>query len=60
MLAADIAGEWAAIAYYRDHQQRIADPYIKELLERIILDSITILNCLTMLCENTVNNYGRS
>jgi bacterioferritin len=38
MLAADIAGEWAAIAYYRDHQQRIADPYIKELLERIILD----------------------
>ena len=38
MLAADIAGEWAAIAFYRDHQQRIADRYIKELLERIILD----------------------
>ncbi len=37
-LAADIAAEWAAIAFYRDHQQRIADPYIKELLERIILD----------------------
>lgn len=37
-LAADIAAEWAAIANYREHQQRIADPYIKELLERIIQD----------------------
>lgn len=37
-LTADIASEWAAIAAYRDHQRRIADPYIKELLERIILD----------------------
>lgn len=37
-LAADIASEWAAIAAYRDHQQRIGDPLIKELLERIILD----------------------
>ncbi len=37
-LAADIAGEWAAIAAYRDHQSRIADPYIKALLERIIMD----------------------
>jgi len=37
-LAADIASEWAAIAAYRDHQQRIGDPHIKELLERIIQD----------------------
>jgi len=37
-LASDIAGEWAAIAAYRDHQSRIADPYIKALLERIIMD----------------------
>jgi len=37
-LAADIASEWAAIAAYRDHQQRIGDPYVKELLERIIQD----------------------
>jgi len=37
-LAADIASEWAAIAAYRDHLQRIGDPYIKELLERIIQD----------------------
>lgn len=37
-LTADAASEWAAIAAYRDHQQRIGDPYIKELLERIILD----------------------
>lgn len=37
-LAADIASEWAAIAAYRDHQQKIGDPYIKELLERIIQD----------------------
>ncbi|OPX87383.1 MAG: Manganese containing catalase [Pelotomaculum sp. PtaB.Bin104] len=37
-LAADIAAEWAAIAAYRDHQQRIGDPFIKELLERILQD----------------------
>lgn len=37
-LAADMAGEWAAIAAYRDHQSKIADPYIKALLERIIMD----------------------
>lgn len=37
-LAADIASEWSAIAAYHDHQQRIGDPYIKELLGRIIQD----------------------
>lgn len=39
-LAADIAGEWAAIANYRRHQQMIDDPYIKAILERIILDEL--------------------
>jgi len=46
-LAADIASEWAAVAAYRDHQQRIGDPYIKEILERIIQDEyhhIILLN----------------
>lgn len=37
-LAADIAAEKMAIQNYRLHQQLIGDPYIKELLERIIMD----------------------
>lgn len=37
-LAADIAAEKSAIQQYRFHQSLIDDPYIKELLERIILD----------------------
>lgn len=37
-LTADIASEWAAIANYRKHQQMIDDPYVKNILERIILD----------------------
>lgn len=37
-LAADIAAEKQAIQQYRQHQQLIDDPYIKELLERIIKD----------------------
>ncbi len=48
-ISADIAGEWAAIAKYREHQRIINDPYIKELLERIILDElhhITLFNQL--------------
>lgn len=39
-IAMDIAGEWAAIANYRQHQRMIDDPCIKELLERIILDEL--------------------
>ncbi|NLY49389.1 MAG: bacterioferritin [Firmicutes bacterium] len=39
-LTADIASEWAAIANYREHQRRINDPYVEELLERIILDEL--------------------
>ena len=37
-LASDIAAEKTAIQQYRQHQQLIDDPYIKELLERIIKD----------------------
>lgn len=39
-LTADLAGEWAAIANYRKHQQMINDPYVKQILERIILDEL--------------------
>ena len=37
-LTADIAGEKEAIQNYRKHQDLIADPYINQLLERIIMD----------------------
>ncbi|MFZ5651131.1 MAG: ferritin-like domain-containing protein [Bacillota bacterium] len=37
-LASDIAAEKAAIQNYRIHQYMIEDPYIRELLERIIKD----------------------
>ncbi|GBF32079.1 bacterioferritin family protein [Desulfocucumis palustris] len=37
-LAADIAAEKKAIQQYGQHKQLIDDPYIKELLERIIKD----------------------
>lgn len=37
-LAADIAAEEGAIKQYRAHQAEIKDPYINELLQRIILD----------------------
>lgn len=37
-LPADVAAEQQAIHHYRYHQQLITDPYIQELLERIIKD----------------------
>jgi bacterioferritin len=37
-LSADIAAERSAINQYRHHLRLIEDPYIKELLERIIWD----------------------
>lgn len=43
-LAADIAAEQGAIRQYRLHQQLIGDPYIKDLLERIIMDEEHHLN----------------
>ncbi len=39
-LAADVASEWAAIANYRKHQRMIDDPYVKKILDRIILDEL--------------------
>ena len=36
-LAADIAAEQEAICTYRQHQEIIMDPHIRELLERIIM-----------------------
>ena len=37
-LSADIKHEMDAISMYRSHLRRIDDPFIKELLKRIILD----------------------
>jgi len=37
-LAADIAGEKAAINQYREHYKAIDDPYVKAILARIIKD----------------------
>lgn len=37
-LSANIKQEMVAIRMYRDHLRRIDDPFIKELLKRIILD----------------------
>lgn len=39
-LTSDLAGEWAAVANYRKHQQVINDPYVQNILERIILDEL--------------------
>ena len=39
-LTADVASEWAAIANYRRHVQMIEDRFIREMLERIILDEL--------------------
>ncbi|HUW63636.1 MAG TPA: ferritin-like domain-containing protein [Spirochaetia bacterium] len=46
-LTADIAGEWAAVEQYRRHQKEIRDPFVKELIERLITDEyfhIRLLN----------------
>lgn len=43
-ITADIAGEWAAIESYRRHKQMINDPYVKAILERIILDELHHIN----------------
>ncbi|MDF9407684.1 hypothetical protein L7E55_04810 [Pelotomaculum isophthalicicum JI] len=55
-LAADIASKWAAIVAYRDHQQRIGAPYIKELLERSIRDEYHHIVYLMRLCRNTASS----
>lgn len=43
-LTRDIADEWAAIANYRKHQKKIGDPYVQDILERIILDEFYHIN----------------
>ncbi|HHV08286.1 MAG TPA: bacterioferritin [Firmicutes bacterium] len=54
-LTADIASEWAAIANYRRHQNMINDPYIRNILERIILDELHHI----MLFNQMVDKYCR-
>lgn len=44
MLEADISGETQAITQYRQHIEKINDPYIQQLLFRIIEDEIIHLN----------------
>lgn len=38
MICADIDGEYEAIRQYEDHLKKIKDPYIKDILKRIIMD----------------------
>ncbi len=45
-ITSDIAGEWAAIANYRKHMKMIDDPYIRQILERIIMDELHHINLL--------------
>ena len=54
-LTADIASEWAAVANYRRHQNMINDPYIRNILERIILDELHHI----MLFNQMVDKYCR-
>lgn len=67
-ISADIAGEWAAVANYRRHQQMIDDPYIKRILERIILDELHHINlfnqilrkyCQTRLPQQRENDISK-
>ena len=61
-ISADIASEWAAIANYRRHQSIIDDPYIKTILERIIVDElhhITLFNqVLYKYCQPLLRQDG--
>jgi len=47
----DIASEWAAVENYRQHRILIDDPYIKELLERIILDELHHINLFNQIMQ---------
>jgi bacterioferritin len=50
-LTSDIAGEWAAIANYRRHMKMIDDPYIRQILERIIMDEQHHINLLNQVSQ---------
>lgn len=56
-LATDIAGEWAAIANYRKHQQMINDPFIKKILDRIILDEFYHIKLFSEMTEKYCAKY---
>lgn len=49
MIRKDIAGEKAAIAQYNHHIHLIGDPYIKQILKRIILDEMYHIELLESL-----------
>ncbi|MGI6485048.1 MAG: ferritin-like domain-containing protein [Tepidanaerobacteraceae bacterium] len=46
-ITSDIAGEWAQIANYRKHIKMIDDPYIRRILERIIMDELHHIDLLS-------------
>ncbi len=50
-LTADLAGEWAAIANYCKHQQMITDPFVNQILERIILDELHHVRLFNQMIE---------
>lgn len=50
-LTADIAGEWAAVANYRKHWHLINDPYIRDILDRIILDELYHIEILNQMAD---------
>lgn len=56
-LMADIASEWAAITNYRKHQQMISDPYVKQILERIILDEFHHIKLLNEVAKKYCHSY---
>lgn len=45
-LTRDIADEWAAVANYSRHQKEIDDPFVQDILGRIILDEFYHINLL--------------
>ena len=58
-ITADIASEWAAISSYRRHQQMINDPFIKAILERIILDELHHINLFNRIVEKYCRSLPR-
>jgi len=59
MLTADIASEWAAVSNYRKHQKMIDDPYIKEILERIILDELYHIELFNQMAQRYCSPHFR-
>lgn len=57
MLLIDIKSEEEAIAQYRLHQSIIDDKYIKEIIERIILDEQQHIKCFKMVYKIVEDNF---